>query len=49
MVGRVGTPDEIAGLVHYLVAPVGRFANGAGFLVDGGALALGPFDTVDRL
>ncbi len=49
MVGRVGTPDEIAGIVHYLVAPVGRFANGASFLVDGGALALGPFDAVDRI
>jgi len=42
--GRVGLPDEIAGLVHYLVAPVGRFANGASFRIDGGALALGPFD-----
>lgn len=49
IVGRVGTPDEIAGLVHYLVAPVGRFANGASFLVDGGALALGPFDSVKRV
>jgi NAD(P)-dependent dehydrogenase (short-subunit alcohol dehydrogenase family) len=44
IVGRVGLPDEIAGLVHYLVAPVGRFANGASFRIDGGALALGPFD-----
>ena len=42
--GRVGSPDEIAGLVHYLVAPVGRFANGTSFRIDGGALALGPFD-----
>ncbi|MEM7274275.1 MAG: SDR family oxidoreductase [Actinomycetota bacterium] len=44
LAGRVGEPEEIAGLVHYLVAPVGRFANGAAFRVDGGALALGPFD-----
>lgn len=44
IVGRAGRPDEIAGLVHYLVAPVGRYANGASFTVDGGALALGPFD-----
>ena len=43
-VGRVGSPEEIAGLVHYLVAPVGGFANGACFTVDGGALTLGPFD-----
>ncbi len=47
MVGRVGRPEEIAGLVHYLVAPVGRFANGAAYRVDGGALALGPFDLRD--
>lgn len=44
MVGRVGQPDEIAGLVHYLVAPVGRFANATSYRVDGGALGLGPFD-----
>ncbi len=48
IVGRVGLPDEIAGLVHYLVAPVGRFANGASFRIDGGALALGPFDQWQR-
>ena len=48
IVGRVGLPDEIAGLVHYLVAPVGRFANGASFRIDGGALALGPFDRWQR-
>ncbi len=47
VVGRVGTGDEIAGLVHYLVAPVGRFATGASYLVDGGALAVGPFDMRD--
>jgi NAD(P)-dependent dehydrogenase (short-subunit alcohol dehydrogenase family) len=44
IVGRAGTGDEIAGLVHYLVAPVGRFATGATFMIDGGAVALGPFD-----
>lgn len=44
IVGRAGTGDEIAGLVHYLVAPVGRFATGASFRLDGGAVAMGPFD-----
>ena len=48
IVGRAGTGDEIAGLVHYLVAPVGRFATGASFRVDGGAVALGPFDLHPR-
>ena len=45
---RAGKPDEIAALVHYLVAPSGRFANGASFRLDGGALALGPFDNLER-
>jgi NAD(P)-dependent dehydrogenase (short-subunit alcohol dehydrogenase family) len=44
IVGRAGTGDEIAGLVHYLVAPVGRFATGVSFRLDGGAVAMGPFD-----
>ena len=46
--GRAGKPDEIAALVHYLVAPAGRFATGASFRLDGGAVALGPFDMVER-
>ena len=46
--GRAGRPDEIAALVHYLVAPAGRFATGASFRLDGGAAALGPFDLVRR-
>ncbi len=45
LVGRVGAADEIAALVHYLVSPVGRFATGTSFRVDGGALVMGPFDT----
>ncbi len=48
IVGRAGEPDEIAALVHYLVAPAGRFATGASFRLDGGAVALGPFDMVQR-
>ena len=46
--GRAGKPDEIAALVHYLVAPAGRFATGVSFRLDGGAVALGPFDMVER-
>jgi 3-oxoacyl-[acyl-carrier protein] reductase len=48
IVGRVGASDEIAALVHYLVAPVGRFATAVSFRVDGGALAMGPFDHARR-
>lgn len=46
--GRAGRPDEIAALVHYLVAPAGRFATGVSFRLDGGAVALGPFDLLER-
>ena len=46
--GRAGNPDEIAALVHYLVAPAGRFATGVSFRLDGGAVALGPFDMLER-
>ena len=46
IVRRAGTPDEIAGLVHYLVSPLGGFATGASFRLDGGAVAMGPFDVL---
>ena len=42
--GRAGHADEVAALVHYLVSPAGRFANAVSFRLDGGAVALGPFD-----
>jgi NAD(P)-dependent dehydrogenase (short-subunit alcohol dehydrogenase family) len=44
LAGRLADPAEIAGLIHYLVSPLGRFANGNVFRVDGGALVMGPFD-----
>jgi len=47
LAGRVGSPDEIAALVHHVVAPAGAFINGARLRADGGALALGPFDLSD--
>jgi NAD(P)-dependent dehydrogenase (short-subunit alcohol dehydrogenase family) len=47
IVRRAGTGDEIAGLVHYLVSPLGRFATGTSFRLDGGAVAMGPFDALD--
>lgn len=46
VVRRAGTPEEIAGLVHYLVSPLGGFATGVSFRLDGGAVAMGPFDVL---
>ena len=34
--GRVGTPEDIAGMVAYLVGPEAGFITGAEFTVDGG-------------
>jgi NAD(P)-dependent dehydrogenase (short-subunit alcohol dehydrogenase family) len=38
-VGRIGTVEEIAGLISYLVGPESRFCTGADFLIDGGLKA----------
>jgi len=37
--GRIGTPEEIAGAVVYLASPAASFVTGATILADGGALA----------
>ena len=37
LVGRLGTPDEIAGAVAYLVGPSGRYVTGQTLHVNGGA------------
>jgi 3-oxoacyl-[acyl-carrier protein] reductase len=38
-VGRLGRPEEIAGLVAYLVSPEAGYVTGASFTIDGGLIA----------
>jgi len=37
--GRVGTPDEVAGVAALLLGPEGAFISGSDFLMDGGVTA----------
>lgn len=37
--GRIGTPEEIAGVVEMLLSPAGQFVTGAAWPVDGGYTA----------
>ena len=39
--GRVGQPDEVAGLVVFLVSDESAFISGAEIVVDGGQVAHG--------
>jgi NAD(P)-dependent dehydrogenase (short-subunit alcohol dehydrogenase family) len=34
--GRIGQPEEIAGIAHYLASPASSFATGQVFIIDGG-------------
>jgi len=38
--GRVGQPDDIAGVAVFLASPAGAFATGQTFVIDGGQTAL---------
>jgi hypothetical protein len=34
--GRVGTPEDVAGLALYLASPASAFVTGQNFIIDGG-------------
>ena len=42
ILGRLGEPEEIANMVHFLVSDQASFVTGAAFLVDGGVTAKAP-------
>ncbi|MBB5022125.1 SDR family oxidoreductase [Desulfurispira natronophila] len=35
--GRVGLPEDVAAMVHYLLSPAAAFISGQNFIIDGGA------------
>jgi NAD(P)-dependent dehydrogenase (short-subunit alcohol dehydrogenase family) len=39
IVGRHGTPEDIAPLVAFMASPASRWVNGQNLIADGGALA----------
>ncbi|OJH39967.1 SDR family oxidoreductase [Cystobacter ferrugineus] len=41
--GRIGTPDDIASAVEFLISPQASFITGTDLLVDGGAIAAARF------
>ena len=41
-VGRMGTPDDVAGLAVYLASPEAAFVSGSCFTIDGGLTAQSP-------
>ena len=37
--GRIGTPEDIAAAVEFLISPAASFITGTDLLVDGGVIA----------
>ena len=46
--GRAGDPDEVAEAVAFLASPTSSYISGQSIVLDGGALAAGPFPLPKR-
>lgn len=47
-VQRIGTPEDIAGVVEFILSPSGSFLTGSDILVDGGMVAFLKNSTIDK-